>query len=811
MTFLDLDQARAFVTALTGSPDTICDFRAIHDVDKGRPANAVRGTLAQAGEYLERLQGQGFGLFMMINASDGQGRDIANIVSVRAHFIDYDGADASWSSWGLVNAWDLPPTFLVTAAVPGKYHAYWVVEPYAANDGVGGQRFEMIQRKLVTKWQSDPPVIDLPRVMRLPGSTHLKDPANPVRVTMVPGANRSYKVGQLEWQLADISASGGGAERVQLGDASKAAPSFEWAVYALNRIDPGTLDRAEWLKLTAAFKTASVAHAGEVVSRFVWDQWCAKFPGNDLAENEKLWNSIRDTKTGWSHLERTAGVAAERMFGGANALPVDRAPVAPRMADGAALAVHSVPEPGVVSGTVAAPVPSAPVPKSDEERKAEQAIAGSDFLTPSEQAIYFKGCVLIENMGRILTPSGRFMDASKFNAAFGGKQFILSDGNAKATDEAWKAATRGQAFRVPKVDSVRFLPYMPAGEVFTDELGRQAVNTYKKPNIVYTQGDVTPFLDHLAKLFPIERDVKILLSYMAHCVQRPGRKAMWAPVIQSAEGAGKNVFKFVMTYALGTPYVYTPKSQQLVESGGKFNAWMRGKLLIIADEIRVDEKREMIEILKDLITEDRVEIQGKGTDQDVEDNVANWMMFTNWQDAIPISLNQRRYAIFYSQVQRIADFHRLGMVGDYFPKLYGWIRSEGAGHVAQYLLNYLIPDEFDPMGAAHRAPATSSTVEALAMSRTRLEQVLAEAIEGGEPGFRGGWLSSTAVQMKIKAEKLTTPSPHNLKDAFERLGFTLIGRANRAYPLEEFKQPNLYNRDPNAHVGDYSRLQGYPD
>jgi len=803
MSYLDIDQARRFVVAITGSGDTVCDFRMLHDKDKSVPGVALRGTLDQVASSIELYQSRGYGAFMVINQSDGTGLHITNMVNARAHFYDYDVEDSEWQTWRAANLWVCPPTFMVSGAILGKHHAYWALEPYALNDGVGLQRFEMIQRKLVTQWQSDPPVIDAPRVMRLPGSCHLKG-NEAIRVVMHDGSGYRYKVGQLEHALINVSASGGTAERVELGDASKAAPSFDWAVYALNKVDPGTMDRLEWLKLTAAFKTAAMgAGADEPTTRMLWDMWCARYPDNNLGENEKLWASIRDTKTGWSHLERTSGVAAERMFGG-GAGPVQREAVQPRM--------NGAVEPSPAQQEQAASA-QLPIPKSDDERKAETVGvvgAGSEFLTPSEQAIYFRGCVFIENMGRILTPSGRFMDSTKFNATFGGKKFILSNSDgAQASDEAWKAATRGQAFNIPKVDSIRFLPYKEPGEIFLDELGRSAVNTYKPPIIKRTQGDVRPFLDHLEKLLPIERDRLILLSFMAHCVQRPGRKAFWAPVIQSAEGAGKNVFKYTMQYALGAPYVYFPKSAQLVESGGKFNAWMRSKLLIIADEIRTDEQRKLIEMLKDIITEERTEVEGKGADQDLEDNVANWMMFTNWQDAIPITEGARRYAIFYSQVQDISDFHRLGMIGDYFPKLYAWLREEGAGHMAQYLLNFMIPHEFDPMGAAHRAPITSSTGQAVINSRTRIEQLIMEAVETAQPGFRGGWLSSAAVTMRLKAIGERSPSPHALSECYKRLGYKKVARANKAYAQEDFTQPLLWNLDANSHVGDYARLQGY--
>src|ERR1041385_7655604 len=99
------------------------------------------------------------------------------------------------------------------------------------------------------------------------------------------------------------------------------------------------------------------------------------------------------------------------------------------------------------------------------------------------------------------------------------------------------------------------------------------------------------------------------MAYLAHCVQRPGIKAKWAPLIQSTEGAGKGLIARVMTHAVGRAYTHSVNARELGEGGGKFNGWMEGKLLIIADEIRVDDRRDMIEVLKPMITDETIEIQ----------------------------------------------------------------------------------------------------------------------------------------------------------------------------------------------------------
>lgn len=768
---IDIDVIRTFLSYF-GDANGVWDFRALHDTDKGRDGIPLRGTLSEVSQSLDWYNSQGYGIFLTINELDGNGRKRENVVKIRAHFTDSD-ADHDWSVYHAMRAWEIPPTFSVITS-PGKHHEYWIVDPYSAyGDGIG--KFETIQQKLIALWKSDPPVWDGPRVMRVPGTANMKNPASPTMAGISPGSGQRVALAALEWALMNVDASSANAERHELGE--KSAPSLEWANYALSKIDPGSLDRLEWLKVSAAYKASAFAF-GEVEARRAWDEWCAQYPDNDLAENEKLWSSVRDTKTGWGYLETASGVKLERMFGKTPA---------------------SAPAPSSADPALPVPTPTATQPSVVPN--------GSAFLLPNEQAAYFKGCFLIGSMGKILIPSGRFYDSTKFNAQYGGKVFVLDANGAKTTDEPWKAATRGQVFQIPKVDGIRFLPYREPGAIITDELGREAVNTYK-PAIVHSEpGDITPFLTHMHKMIPNDRDRSIIFNYLRHQVQRPGRKVFWTVLIQSSEGAGKGILKYLMTYALGGIYVHAPNAKELTEGGGKFNAWMRSKLLIVADEIRVDDKRDMIEVLKPMITEARIEIQGKGLDQETEDNVANWIMFTNYKDAIPITANDRRYSIFYSAIQSVDDLARLGMTGTYFPLLYAWLYDKGAAYVTHWLKNTPIDAEFDPLGAAHRAPETSSTAEALIQSHGKVEAMITEAIEEGRPGFRGGFLSSVMVAKLLKEENIRV-GPQALGRAFEALGFRKLGRA-QSFFQEDMKQPYVWSRNPGANITDYAAAQNY--
>lgn len=435
-----------------------------------------------------------------------------------------------------------------------------------------------------------------------------------------------------------------------------------------------------------------------------------------------------------------------------------------------------------------------------------------EMLTHLECRSYFAGCTLIGPRNVIVDSKGIEYGPGAFNSAFGGKHFVISE-SGKITDEAWKAATRSTLWTVPKVDGYAFRPDLATGKVTTDELNRSAVNVYVPARIDRMEGDATPFLDHLARVIPHDGDREILLRYLAHNVQYPGFKIPWAPLIQSTEGMGKNVIKHVMTHAMGNHYTYAPNAKELGTSGSKFNGWMDRKLFLIADEIKTDERRDLMETLKPMISEETLEIQGKGVDQRKAENPANWLFFSNHKDAIPIGTNDRRFAIFFSAMQSKGDLDAAGMSDAYFAQLYDAFlgnrtHRRGLMIVTDFLFRYPVERGAIPM----RAPVTSSTLEAIEAGRGWLEQLIVEAVDSGADGFRAGWVSTAAVSRLLR-EKRRDASPVAIGKALTALRYERIGQAGRGWMGDDPQNPNrrgwLYHRVATADPTTYAAAQGY--
>lgn len=447
--------------------------------------------------------------------------------------------------------------------------------------------------------------------------------------------------------------------------------------------------------------------------------------------------------------------------------------------------LHAVGHCSNVYGARPEPEPAAAQPASVEPQGVmQQATAGLrdgyQFLAVTQQVEHFTGCVYVRSLHRAFTPDGDLLKPEQFRTTYGGYVFALDLIADKTTKNAWEAFTESQGYNFPKAHEACFRPEHAPG-VLIEEEGRTLVNTYVPTPTPQQAGDPRPFLDHLARLLPVEGDRAILLAYMAALVQYPGVKFQWMPLLQGVEGNGKSILGRCLEFAVGKKYTHWPNASDIAN---KFNAWLLGKLFIGIEELYVADRQEALDALKPLITNDRVDIQGKGADQVTGDNRANFLATSNHRDAVRKTHADRRYCVFYTAQQEPGDLERYGMGGEYFPRLYEWLRGGGFAVVNHYLRAYAIPDELNPATHCHRAPQTSTTEEAIRNSMGGLEQEVLEAIEQGRPGFAGGWISSFALDQLIDDRRVRM-TPAKKRDLARGLGYDYHpalkdGRVNNA-------------------------------
>jgi len=143
-------------------------------------------------------------------------------------------------------------------------------------------------------------------------------------------------------------------------------------------------------------------------------------------------------------------------------------------------------------------------------------------------------------------------------------------------------------------------------------------------------------------------------------------------------------------------------------------------------------------------------------------------------DAIKLTKDDRRFAVFYTAQQTVEDIYNHGMGGDYFPKLYGWLHQDGYAIVNDFLSNYPIPDEHNPTTMCRRAPTTTSSADAIMASMGIVEQEILEAISAEHIGFRGGWVSSIWLDRLIESMNKSNQIARNKRGGImESIGYEL--------------------------------------
>lgn len=556
----------------------------------------------------------------------------------------------------------------------------------------------------------------------------------------------------------------------------------------------GPTDDADLLRRALMSRSAASAFGGRASFRDLWeaniDALCAAFP------SDKGYDASQADAALISHLAFWTGRHGERILSLMHQSELardkwDREDYLPRSI------AEILARPGDVlqDKPIESPLQAASEVAAESPRQTP--VTGQTFLGPDAQRELFAGCVYVLDRHRVLIPGGILLKPEQFRATFGGYAFAMDAANERTSRNAWEAFTESQVLRAPRADTVCFRPDRPPGEVINDA-GRTRANIWWPAEVPRKVGDATPFWTHLAKLLPDPRDQKILVSYMAACVQHKGRKFQWCPVIQGVEGNGKTIISSMVSQAVGQHYTHWIDAKSIVSD---FNAYLAEVVFLAIEELYVaDHAVEIVEKLKTVIAGGLgTSIQPKGIDAKSMAICCNVIATTNYRNAIRKTAdNARRYAIFYTAQQTAADLVRDGMGGDYFPKLWDWLRGEGYAIVSELLHTYLIPPEFNPAGALHRAPDTSTTTQAIRESLGTVEQQIAEVIAQETPGFMGGWVSSVMLdRLLTDTLRMGNRISHNKRrDLMRDMGYVLHpglpdGRVNNAV-LPDGRKPQLF-------------------
>jgi|SRR5579862_294687 len=178
---IDWSAAKKFCQLVTGEDDPAMLWQTFDDnktkdakgkiVKRPELAATRRGKLSdkQTRAWLQAQNDAGAGIYITVNECKGGIRRKESATDLRALFVDLDTPGQKQPAWAL-------KPHIVNQTSPGKFHAYWLID----HTDVAADAWLDAQARLAGFYSSDRAMIDVVRVMRVPGFFHRK--GKPVRV-----------------------------------------------------------------------------------------------------------------------------------------------------------------------------------------------------------------------------------------------------------------------------------------------------------------------------------------------------------------------------------------------------------------------------------------------------------------------------------------------------------------------------------------------------------------------------------------------------------------------------------------------------
>lgn len=358
--------------------------------------------------------------------------------------------------------------------------------------------------------------------------------------------------------------------------------------------------------------------------------------------------------------------------------------------------------------------------------------------------------------------------------------FADADGNVlKAADAA------SRLWGVPVFSAAE---YNPGCAIEFARDGLSILNTYR-PDLLPAMPDTLSKNDlkaiatvetHLEILIPDARDRGLLLDFMAYCVQHPGKKIRWAPMLIGMEGDGKTAFLVLMGIVLGSRN-FRVLNNKTLESD--FTGWAGGQCLIGVEEVKLHNHNrfDIFNALKPIISNDTIEIHAKGKDPVTVPNFSNLFMLTNHSDAMPVSSNDRRIFFLRSPYRNKEDLYaavqkRTGMeAGLFHDQLFDVAIKGHPGALRKWLMDHPIKSpDFKPNG---RAPENDMRSEAIELSRSDEEVAIVGLTDTSDYGIYPDLVAGSCLTDAIFGQYNIKISTTRFSTAMATLGWLPGGQA----------------------------------
>jgi hypothetical protein len=200
-----------------------------------------------------------------------------------------------------------------------------------------------------------------------------------------------------------------------------------------------------------------------------------------------------------------------------------------------------------------------------------------------------------------------------------------------------------------------------ARPLYRDENRHLWLNRYTPPSLPRSGGSTTEMDRFLLRLLPDNLERAWFLNWLALKVQEPVRRMVAVAMVAADVGTGRGLLSTALTSLFGEAFTVTiPYAKISGGSGSRFNAEMADKLMVFvnesrdADDSKFAHRNAAREAFKEFIEPNHASVfrvEAKGRDAYYTRSSASTLIFTNHTDALPISANDRRVAVFTNGAQ----------------------------------------------------------------------------------------------------------------------------------------------------------------
>lgn len=189
-----------------------------------------------------------------------------------------------------------------------------------------------------------------------------------------------------------------------------------------------------------------------------------------------------------------------------------------------------------------------------------------------------------------------------------------------------------------------------------------AYNLWRGYGVVPRPGDKhAAYLEHIYKNI-CSGDVEhytYVIGWIARMLQQPSTCSEVAIVLRGKRGTGKGVFVNALGKLLGAHYFPVSSSKHIF---GDFNRNLMSSVLVFSDEAFYAGDKKHESMMKTLITEPTLVIEGKGRDAILSPNFTHIIMASNSQWVVPAGDRERRFFVLDVADVQIQDHNYFGKI-----------------------------------------------------------------------------------------------------------------------------------------------------